>query len=100
MRAYCAPMSLRKLFSALIALAVLVAPAVTSAAAAHAGVPDHQIQMMEAGHCDSMPSGHHNKADGKSCCIAVCVGLAVAPSAPVIEIAPPGSPPVDSAAAL
>jgi|SRR5260221_2004327 len=100
MRAYGAPMSLRKLFSALIALAVLFAPTVTSAAAAHAGVPDHQMQMMEAGHCNSMPSSHQHPSDGKSCCISICMGLAVSLSAPVTEIAPPASRPVYFVAAL
>lgn len=94
MSAYAPAMSLRKLLSALIALAVLFAPAVTSAAAAHAAIPDHQMQMMEAGHCQSMPSGHSDKTDGKSCCIAISLGLAVASSAPVAKIVPPASPPV------
>jgi hypothetical protein len=87
-------MSLRTLLSAVLALAVLFAPAVTHAAATHAGIPDHQMQMMEAGHCSSMPSGHHDKSDGKSCCISVYVGLAAASSAPVTEIALPASPPM------
>ena len=93
-------MSLRKLLSAMIGLAVLFAPAVTSAAAARAGVPDHQMQMMESGHCNSMPSGHHDKSDGKSCCISMTMGLAVAASAPVTEIVPPTSPPVSFVPAL
>ena len=80
-------MSLSKLWSIGIALAVLFAPAVTSAAAAHAAVADHQMQMMETGHCQSMPSGHHDKADGKSCCISTYVGAAFAASAPSAETA-------------
>jgi hypothetical protein len=57
-------------------------------------VPDHQIQMMETGHCKSIPSGHDDKSDGKSCCISMLMGLAVAPSAPVAETAERPSPPV------
>jgi len=39
--------------------------------------------MMEAGHCQSPPSspGDH-KMGGKSCCIAMCMALAVTPSTP------------------
>ena len=71
--------SLRKLLSALIALAVLFAPAVTNVAAAHAGVGNHQAQMMQMGHCSSMPSRGHEKSDGKSCCISMTVAAAFAP---------------------
>ena len=80
-------MSIRKLFTLLLALAVLVAPGVTSAAMAAS--PHHDMAMMEAGHCQSPASGgaHHDKMDGKSCCIAMCMALAVAPSAPA-EISP------------
>jgi hypothetical protein len=82
MRAYVLPVSIRKLFAILIALAVLFAPGVTGAALAAA--PHHDMQMMEAGHCQtppSMPSGHEKMAD-KSCCIAMCMALAVAPFVP------------------
>ena len=84
MNAHGHPMSIRKLLTVLIALAVLFAPAVTSAAAANAAVPDHQMQMMESGHCKSIPSGH-NKSDGHSCCISISLGLTVAPAAPLAE---------------
>jgi hypothetical protein len=57
-------------------------------------VPDHQIQMMEAGHCKSIPSGHDAKSDGKSCCISMLMGLAVAASAPMTETTERLSPPV------
>ena len=81
--------NIRKLFGILVALAVLFAPALTSAGAAYAAVPEHQMQMMDAGHCTSAPSGNHGKSGThdksmtKSCCIAMCMALAVAPSAPV-----------------
>jgi hypothetical protein len=71
-----------KVFGLLLALAVLVAPGVTGAAMA-AG-PHHGMAMMEAGHCQAPASGtsHHDRMDGKSCCIAMCAAVAVAPSAP------------------
>lgn len=68
--------SIRKLLSALIALAVLFAPGVMNVAAAHAGVGDHQTQMMEMGHCSSMLAGHHDKSDGKGCCFSMTIGVA------------------------
>jgi hypothetical protein len=66
----------------LILVAVLVAPGVTGAAVAAS--PHHAMQMMEAGHCEAPPanSGDHDKMSGKSCCIAMCVAVAVTPSAP------------------
>jgi hypothetical protein len=85
MLSYAHPVSFRTLLATLLALAVFLSPAVTSVAAAHAAVSDHQMQMMESGHCESAPSGHHEKSDGKSCCISVFVGLAVDPAAPLAE---------------
>ena len=87
MSAYARLVSIRKLFAVILALAVLVAPGVTGAAMA--ATPNHQMPMMEAGHCHTPPasSGEH-KMGGKSCCIAMCMALAVAPSAPT-EMAPP-----------
>ena len=88
------PVNIRNLFGILLALAVLFAPALTSAGAAYAAVPEHQIQMMDAGHCTSAPSGNHEKSGShdksmtKSCCIAMCMALAVAPSAPAISELP------------
>jgi hypothetical protein len=83
MSAYISAMDLRKLLSVLIALAVLFGSAVTSGAAARAAVSDHQMQMMDAGHCQSMPSDPHDKSNNKSCCISVSVGVAAALSAPM-----------------
>lgn len=65
---------------------MLFAPAVTSDGAVFAAVPDHHAQMMEAGHCKSLPSpDEDNKAPAKSCCIAMCMAVAIAPSAPMPE---------------
>jgi len=85
--AYPGPVSIRSLFAVILALAVLVAPGVTGAAMAAS--PNHDMAMMEAGHCHAPPAspGDH-KMGGKSCCIAMCMALAVAPSAPA-EMAPP-----------
>lgn len=82
MSAYRPPVSIRKLFAILIALAVLLAPGVSGAAMAAA--QQHDMQMMEAGHCEAPPakSADHDKMAGKSCCMAMCMAVAVAPSAP------------------
>ena len=78
-------MSIRKLFALLVALAVLFAPGVTGAAMAAA--PNHDMQMMEAGHCEAPPSGtsHHDKMGSKSCCISMCMAVAIAPAAPALD---------------
>ena len=87
MSAYASQMSIRKLLAIFVAIAVLFAPAITGAAMA--ATPHHGMEMMEAGHCQTPSSntGHHDRTDGKSCCIAMCMALAVAPSAPA-EISP------------
>ncbi|MES2326239.1 MAG: hypothetical protein V4499_02765 [Pseudomonadota bacterium] len=86
MSAYAIPVSIRKLFGILVALAVLLAPAATSAAMAFAPA-SHQMAMMEGGHCDMPMPGKsdHDKMGGKSCCIAMCMAVAIAPSAPRTE---------------
>lgn len=74
--------SVRRLFAIVLALSVLFAPAVTVAVMAAA--PHQDMQMMEAGHCQAAPSsaGHHDRMDGKGCCISMCTAIAVAPSTP------------------
>ncbi|MEO5613172.1 MAG: hypothetical protein ABIT68_10590 [Sphingomicrobium sp.] len=90
----CGLVCIPKLFGFLLALAVVFAPAVTSASAAYAAVPEHQLQMMAGGHCASDPSGNHDnsgthdKSMSKNCCIAMCMALAVAPSAPATSKMP------------
>ena len=61
-----------------------------SVGAAMAAAPHHDMAMMEAGHCQSPPSGtaHHDKMDGKRCCIAMCAAVAVASAVPA-EMLPP-----------
>jgi hypothetical protein len=76
-----ADVSVRRLFAIFVALSVLFAPAAASAAmsASH-----HDMPMIEAGHCGPAPSNSadHDKMAGKTCCIAMCMALAVAPSTP------------------
>jgi hypothetical protein len=91
---------LRTLLGLLFALAVLFAPAVTGVAAAQAAVPDHQAQMVKAGHCTSTPSGQRDYSDGRSCCISVNVGVAVAQVAPLVAAAPPAPTPISLVRAL
>ena len=88
-------MSIRPLFAILVAVAVLFAPALTRAGEAFAAVPDHHMQMMESGHCKSMPSyadddgkpPDEDKAAGKTCCISMCMAVAVTPTAPAAATA-------------
>ena len=74
-------MSLSKLFAILIAVAVLMAPAFSRLGEASAALPgDHHKQMVQGGHCQSPESvpGEHEKAPANSCCLSMCMGLAVA----------------------
>lgn len=86
MRAYGPLVSIRTLFAVLVAFAVLCAPAFTRAGEAFAASSGHHGQMMEAGHCTIPPSGaaDHDKAPAKSCCISMCMAVAVAPAAPIV----------------
>ena len=84
MRSYPSSMATRPLFAFILMIAVLFASALTGSAAASAATMNHDMQMMEMGHCSSMPSKEDGKAPVKSCCIAMCTAaVAVAPSAPV-----------------
>ena len=86
-------MSIRTLFAMLVAVAVLFAPTVTRAAEAFAAVPDHHAQMMQSGHCKTAPSHSgdndkspsHDKA-GKTCCISMCMAVAVTPPTPAASV--------------
>ena len=76
-------MGTRPIFAVILTIAVLFASALTGSAAASAVTMNHDMQMMEMGHCSSMPSKEDGKAPVKSCCIAMCTAaVAVAPSAP------------------
>ena len=82
MRSYGIIVSIQKLFAILVALSVLFAPGITGAAIA--APPNHDMQMMEGGHCQAPPSksADHEKMGGKNCCISMCTAVAIAPSAP------------------
>lgn len=75
-------MSVRRLFAALIALAVLFAPAITRVGEAYAAVPDHHTQMMTKGHCESPPDENQDKSADNSCCFQLCMAVATELSAP------------------
>jgi len=92
--------SIRTLFALLVAVAVLFAPALTRAGEAFAAVPDHHAQMMQSGHCKIAPSQSgdddkspsHEKA-GKTCCISMCMAVAVTPPARATAVAMPAPSP-------
>ena len=85
----CQGVSLRPLFAILIAFAMLFAPLATQSGSAMAmGPADHQSQMMNQGHCSDQPTGgKDSKMPGKSCCVAMCTAVAVAPVSPVEPLA-------------
>ena len=76
--------SLRPLFAILIAVAMLFAPLAMRSGSAMAMAPaDHHSQMMEKGHCGEQPAkSEHGKSTEKSCCVAMCTAVAVAPVSP------------------
>jgi hypothetical protein len=76
-------MSVRRLFAALIALAVLSAPAMARASEAYAAVPDHHAQMMMKGHCESPPDADQDKKAGMSCCFQMCMAVAAELAVPL-----------------
>ena len=86
-------MNIRTLFAMFVAVAVLFAPALTRAGEAFAAVPDHYAQMMQSGHCKTAPfhsgdddkSSDHNKA-GMTCCISMCMAVAVTPPTPAASV--------------
>lgn len=83
MRTYSLTVSIRRLFAMLMAIAVLVGPVLTHASASAAAVTDHHVQMMEAGHCEASPadSSEDESAPAKSCCVSMCMGVALTPPA-------------------
>lgn len=93
MSAYAPRMSLRTLFAALVAMAVLFAPAMARAGEAFVAVPDHHAQMMQSGHCKTAPShspdgkSSGNDRAGMTCCISMCMAVAVTPPAPAAAVA-------------
>jgi hypothetical protein len=79
--------SIPKFFAVLFALSVLFAPSVAAASDHNMTMTGHETAMMEMGHCQAPPSGHadHDKKAGSSCCISMCMAVAVAPNTPALE---------------
>ena len=77
--------SLRPLFAILIAIGMLFAPFAMQSGSAMAMAPaDHQSQMMESGNCGEQPAKEKDgKSLNKSCCVAMCAAIAVAPVPPL-----------------
>lgn len=82
MSAYLQPVALHKLFAMILAVAVLFAPSVAHASMMAGTASSHQTQVMEMGHCDSAPGKSDGKAPVKSCCIAMCMAVAISPATP------------------
>lgn len=85
MSAYGPVVSIQRLFAILVAVVVLFAPALTRAGEALAAVPDHHMQMMESGTCQTPPSNlaDDDKAPANSCCMSMCMAIGIATPAPV-----------------
>ena len=83
MGAYRSAMGIRPLFALLLTLSVLFASALTGAQASAATPMHHDMQMMDQGHCGSMPGKADGKAPVKSCCIAMCMAVGIAPAGPL-----------------
>lgn len=75
-------MGTRSLLAFAVMIAVLLASAVSGTATASAATMTHDMQMMEMGHCSSPPAKEDGKAPVKSCCIAMCMAVAIEPTAP------------------
>ena len=91
MRTFRQHFSLPGLLQALLALAVLVAPVTANEmGAAKAATEAHHQTAKDAGHCSSAPysGSKHEKAAGKACCAAMCVGVAVALPPASASVAP------------
>ena len=92
-------MSVRRLFAVVIALAVLLAPAMTRVGEAYAAVPDHHAQMMMKGHCESPPDADQDKKAGMSCCFQMCMAVTAdlaVPPAPEVLLGVTGAPALQS----
>jgi hypothetical protein len=76
-------MSLRRFFAMLIAVAMIFAPLAMQEGAAMAapGPSHHGAMSAEADHCGANASHRQDrdKSADKSCCAAMCIGIAIAP---------------------
>lgn len=82
MSAYSRPVALQKLFAIIVAVAVLFAPSLAHASMMAGAASAHQTQTMEMGHCDWAPGKSDGKTPVKSCCIAMCMAVAISPATP------------------
>lgn len=82
--AHVARVSLRSVFAILIAFAMFFSPFAMRSGSAMAAMPsDHHSQMKATGHCGGQSSsGTTDKTHTKSCCVAMCTAIAVAPASP------------------
>jgi hypothetical protein len=91
--------SLRTLFAMIIALAVLLAPAISHGDAL-AAVPHHDMEMMEGGHCHTPAPRKDRHAHDMSCCTAMSVGIAPTATAAADEASDQVAPASAALAAL
>ena len=75
MRTLVAFVSVRTLFAMVVALAVLFAPAIGRGDAL-AAVPNHDMRMMQTGHCHSPTSRKSHHQHDMNCCTAMSAGVA------------------------
>lgn len=69
-------MGVWRIFAALAALALLLAPMASRIGEASAAVPDHHAQMLKTGHCETAPDGDKDGSTDGSCCFQLCMAVA------------------------
>lgn len=82
MRAYIPLMTIRPILAFAVTIAMLFASAFTGVAVASAAVPIPNQEMMAMGPCSSAPMKHDGKGMTKQCCDAMCMAVAITPTAP------------------
>jgi PIN domain nuclease of toxin-antitoxin system len=76
-------MCLRVICSVLVAVTLSLVSPMTAYDSARAAPLHRTMQMVDTGHCDSMPSdGKHHKAPVKRCCASICMAVAVTGAEP------------------
>ena len=86
MSAYGPTMSIQRLFVLFIAFAMSFSPLAIQSGGAMAMAPaaDHHARMMDSDHCGEQPAKNDDRTpDDKSCCVAMCTAIAVAPVVPI-----------------
>lgn len=82
------PTGVRSLIAFVLMLTVLFASSLSGTAAGSAATIDHDMQMMEMGHCSSPPAKQSGKAPVRPCCIATCMAVTATPSVPAEFVEP------------